>query len=194
MQHEIQPLIIHYHPDWIWRLVLRLRSENASATLAEVEPLWDTWGRDRPFTYEFLNDRFAAHYEGEERFSQLLLIFCVLAIFIACLGLFGLASFTAQQHVKEIGIRKVLGASTADIAHFFLRAFLKPVLVAFVVSVPLAYLAMSRWLDGFAYRTMIGVDVFILAGALALLIALATISHRTIQAARGNPVEALRYE
>ncbi len=159
-----------------------------------MEQQWQTWERDRPFNYEFLDDRFAANYEGEARFSRLLLIFCVLAIFIACLGLFGLASFTAQQHVKEIGIRKVLGASTSNMVVFFLRAFLKPVILAFLVSVPLAYLAMSRWLDGFAYRTPIGVDVFVIAGILALLIALATISHRTMQAARGNPVEALRYE
>ena len=194
VQHQIQPLIIHYHPDWIWRLVLRLRSENVSETLAYLEQQWQTWERDRPFNYEFLDDRFAANYEGEARFSRLLLIFCVLAIFIACLGLFGLASFTAQQHVKEIGIRKVLGASTSDMVVFFLRAFLKPVILAFLVSVPLAYVAMSQWLDGFAYRTPIGVDVFVIAGILALLIALATISHRTMQAARGNPVEALRYE
>ena len=94
----------------------------------------------------------------------------------------------------EEGIRKVLGASTSNIVVFFLRAFLKPVMLAFLVSVPLAYIVMSRWLDTFAYRTSIGADVFVIAGVLALLIALATISHRTLQAARGNPVEALRYE
>lgn len=121
-------------------------------------------------------------------------IFWVLAIFVACLGLFGLASFTAEQNVKEIGLRKALGPSSKNIVGIFVRSFLKPVVASFVVGSPLAWWIMNRWLNQFAYRTEIGINVFLNTAILVFTIALVTIMHRTLTVARCNPVEALRYE
>jgi putative ABC transport system permease protein len=118
----------------------------------------------------------------------------VLAIAIACLGLFGLAAFAAEQRTKEIGVRKVLGASVANVATLLSQDFFKLVLLANLIAWPLAYLAMNRWLEDFAYRTNIGWEVFVLAGALAVLIAILTVSSQAIRAALANPVESLRYE
>lgn len=194
LQHAIQPLIIHYQPDWGGRIVLRISPQDIPGTLAFLEEKWQEWGRERPFHYQFLDERFDENYQAEENFSSILFAFCILAVFIACLGLFGLASFTAEQYVKEIGIRKILGASWLDITGIFLRAFLQPVVLAFFLAIPIGYLAMNKWLENFAYRINIDASTFVFAGILAILIALITISYRTLSAAKRNPVEALRYE
>ena len=194
LQHEIQPLILHYEPNWIWRLVLNIENKNIPATLAFLEKQWAEWGRDRPFNYHFLDEHFNANYQSETYFSQILLIFCTLAILIACLGLFGLASYSAEQRTKEIGVRKVMGASVAHIAGLFFKSFLQPIAIAFVCGAPLAWWLMNDWLQNFAFRTSIGVLDFFIAGVLAIAIAVVTISYRTFEAARRNPVKALRYE
>ena len=126
--------------------------------------------------------------------SQIFSYFTFLAILIACLGLFGLASFTAEQRTKEIGIRKALGASVSEIIFLLSKEFTRWVLVANIIAWPLAYFAMNRWLQNFAYRINIGIGTFILAALLALVIALLTVGYQAIKAARANPVEALRYE
>ena len=194
LQHEIQPLILHYEPNWVRRLVLQIENENMPETLAFLEKQWATWDRDRPFNYHFLDEHFNANYQSETYFSKTLLMFCVLAILIACLGLFGLASYSAEQRTKEIGVRKVMGASVANIAGLFFKSFLKPIALAFIIGAPLAWWLMNNWLQSFAFRTSIGVAEFLLAGFLAIVIAIITISYQTIQAARRNPVKALRYE
>lgn len=194
LQHEIQPLIIHYEPNWVRRLVLRIENENIPETLAFLEQQWAKWDRDQPFNYHFLDDHFNANYKSETYFSQILFIFCALAILIACLGLFGLASYSAEQRTKEIGVRKVMGASVAQIAGLFFRSFLQPIALAFIVGAPLAWWLMNQWLQSFAFRTSIGITEFLLAGLLTVVIAIITISYRTIQAAQRNPVKALRYE
>jgi putative ABC transport system permease protein len=146
------------------------------------------------FQYSFLDEDFDQLYRAEARLSELLGYFSGIAIFIACLGLFGLAAFTAERRTKEIGVRKVLGATAPGIVALLSKDFLKLVGIAFVVAAPVAWFAMNRWLEGFAYRIEIGPWVFVLAGALALVIALLTVSYQALKAALADPVRALRYE
>ncbi len=171
----------------------RLRGDRLAGTLAAIRGTWEQLS-ELPFRYSFLADELAAQYRAEERLASVFGLFAGLAILIACLGLFGLAAFTAERRTKEIGIRKVLGASVPSIVMLLSKDFLKLVLVAFVIAAPLAYWAMSTWLEDFAYRIDLGVGVFLLAGFLALVIALATVSYQAIRAALADPVEALRSE
>ncbi len=141
-----------------------------------------------------MDENFDALYHSEERLSQIITFFSFVAIFIACLGLFGLASYTAEQRTKEIGIRKVLGAPVSRIILLLSADFTKWVLVANVIAWPVAYFAISKWLENFAYRTNLNISIFILSGALALVTALLTVSYQTLKAALANPVDSLRYE
>ena len=147
-----------------------------------------------PFEYNFLDENFARQYGAEKMQGSLLMIFTALAISIACLGLFGLVTFTAEQRRKEIGIRKVLGSSISGIVILLAKDLLKLVMVAIVVATPIAWLAMSKWLQNFQYRISIGWYVFLIAGLLALLIAFVTVSFKAIKAAVANPVNSLRSE
>ena len=174
--------------------VLRLSPRDLSATLERLASVWQTFVPDVPFTYQFLDDAWQAQYQAEQRLGYLTAGFALLAVLIASLGLFGLASFTAEQRTKEIGIRKVLGASVASVVALLSKEFLWLIALAFVVAAPVAYLAMQRWLEGFAYRVELGPGVFLLAGALALLVALVTVSYQAVKAALADPVESLRYE
>ncbi len=147
-----------------------------------------------PFSYRFLDEAFDQMYRAEQRTGKIALIFSVLAIVIACLGLFGLATFMAEQRTKEIGIRKVLGATVNNVLTLLSKDFLKLVLIAFVVAAPVAWWGMNKWLQDFTYRTQISWWVFLLAGAAALVIALFTVSFQAIKAAITNPVKSLRTE
>ncbi|MBA4167965.1 MAG: cell division protein FtsX [Chitinophagaceae bacterium] len=148
----------------------------------------------RPFLYHFLDDSFSSQYEADRHFGQLFTFFACLAIGIAALGLFGLSTFTAQQRVKEIGIRKVLGSSVAGIVLLLSKDFIRLILIAIIIAIPLCWWAMHQWLQGFAYRITIGPVVFIQTGMIALVIALATIAWQSVRAAVGNPVDSLRNE
>jgi putative ABC transport system permease protein len=147
-----------------------------------------------PVKYDFLTERLAALYRGEERAMKMFFLFSLLAVGVGCLGLFGLASFSAERRTKEIGIRKVVGASAPAIAGLLSREFVKWVAVANLVAWPAAYFASRQWLQGFAYRTSIGAAPFVLSAALALAIALITVSYQAVRAALADPVKALRYE
>ncbi len=149
---------------------------------------------NRPFSYFFLDEFFDKQYRSEERFGKLFLNFAVLAIFISCLGLLGLASYSTMQRTKEIGIRKVMGASTSNIVNLLSKDFLKLVAVSALIAVPLAWFGMHKWLEDFAYRIDLSWWVFLAAGILATLIALFTISFQAIRAAIANPVKSLRTE
>ena len=149
---------------------------------------------EAPLSFSFIDQRFAQLYQAEERFGKVVSYFAALAIMIACLGLFGLASFAAEQRTKEVGVRKVLGASVGSIVLLLSKDFTRVVLIAFVVACPLAYLAMNQWLDTFAYRIGISWWIFIGAGLATLVIALATVSYQAIRVALADPVKALRYE
>ena len=180
--------------DEMWYLACCIGSENISETLAFMKTSWNQFVKDKPFSYYFLNDHLDRMYHAEVQLTQTFAVFSALAIFIACLGLFGLAAFTTQQRTKEIGIRKILGASVSGIVCLLSKDFLKLVIFANLIAWPIAYYAMNQWLQSFAYRIDLGIGTFILSGLIALLIAILTVSYQAIKAARANPVEALRYE
>ena len=188
----IAPQIVYYGP--ARTLSLRLSPENTSATLSLLKERWSAIDPARPLDYFFLDESFDAQYRAEERLSGIFSSFTVFAIFIACLGLFGMASYMAEQRTKEIGIRKVLGATVPGVVSLLARDFVKLVLIANLVAWPLAYFAMSSWLQNFAYRTGIALWIFLLTGAAAMAIALLTVSYQSIRAALSDPVRALKYE
>jgi putative ABC transport system permease protein len=172
----------------------RFQAEKSAALIADLENQWKKFAPDQPFAYSFLDQRFGAMYKAERRVGDIFGVFAGLAIFTACLGLFGLASFIAEQRTKEIGIRKVLGATMGSVTTLLSKDFMKLVLAANLIAWPLAYFAMNQWLQDFAYRIHIGWRTFALAAGLSLLIALLTVSTQALKAALTNPVEALRYE
>ena len=175
-------------------LSIRLYPGNAVKTLKTVKKKWEKFNSDAPFEYFFLDKSFDAQYKSEERLAILIGVFTMIAILIACFGLFGLISYTTIQKTKEIGIRKINGATVSEIIQMLNKDFIKWVAIAFVFACPIAYYAMNRWLQNFAYKTTLSWWVFALVGIIALVIALITVSWQTFKAARRNPVEALRYE
>ena len=160
----------------------------------DVEAKWDAIYPDNPFDYFFLDERFDRQYKSDEQFNAVFIGFAALAIFVACLGLFGLVSFTAEQSKKEIGIRKVLGASSNALVMLLAKDYAKLILVAIVLAFPLGYYWMSSWLNNFAYQTNIGAGIFIFGGSLMALIAFLTVSFKSFSAANNNPVNVLRDE
>ena len=167
---------------------------NLPATLAAIESKWKSLIPNRPFSYYFLDEFFDRQYRSEERFGNLFLNFSILAIFISCLGLLGLASYSTMQRTKEIGIRKVMGASVRGIINLLSKEFLTLVVISFFIAMPVAWYFMHSWLQDFAYRTTISWWVFLLAGVIAILIAVFTVSFQAIKAAIANPVKSLRTE
>ena len=155
---------------------------------------WNEFGAEEPLSYSFLDERFNNTYQSEQKIGMILGIFAGLTIFVACLGLFGLARFTAEQRTKEIGIRKVLGASVSGVAALLSREFLKLVLIAFIIASPIAWYLMNRWLEDFAYRIDISWWIFAVAAVLAVMITIITVSFQAIKAALANPVHSLRSE
>jgi len=174
--------------------IFKVHADDIQNTVKQVERKWSELGPGLPFSYRFLNESFDDMYRTEQRAGQIALVFSVLAIFIACLGLFGLAAYIAEQRNKEIGIRKVLGASVQGIVRMLSADFVKMVIIAFVLAAPLAWWGMHRWLQGFAYRITISWWIFLAAGMGALGIALVTVSVQAIRAAIANPVTSLRSE
>lgn len=167
---------------------------DVTGALQHIEQTWNALVPTLPFQYSFYDDTFDAMYRTEQQIGRIFSAFAFLAILVACLGLFGLTAFTAEQRTKEIGIRKVLGATIPNIVSLLSRDFLMLVAIGFVCASPLAYFAASRWLEDFVYRIDLGVGMFLLAGSLALGIALLTVSYQSFKAARANPVESLRFE
>lgn len=172
----------------------RLKTENLSEIIRFIEDKWNAFLPGQPLEYSFLDDRFDEMYRAEQRIGRIFGIFAALAIFVGCLGLFGLAAFTAEQRTKEIGIRKVLGASISGIVLLMSKEFFTWVVVANIVAWPIAWVVMRRWLQDFAYRTSITVWTFALSAILALVVAMLTVSYQAIKAARTNPVDSLKYE
>jgi putative ABC transport system permease protein len=175
-------------------MYIKLAPGNGLASLQFLEQTWKEIYPNHPFEFSFLNDTLTKMYQAEQRLGNVFGYFSLLAIFIACLGLFGIAAYTVRQRTKEISIRKVLGASIPDIILLLSSHFIKLVLVAFLVAAPVAYLMMSKWLEGFSYRIDIGISSFIVAGLAAIMIAWFTISFQSVKAALGNPVDSLRSE
>jgi putative ABC transport system permease protein len=193
-RRQIFPMIFYLNPKHTFKLGARLNPDSIPATLAAMEKIWDKRVTQRPFRYDFLEDTVAALYKSENRFTRLIIYFTILTIFVACLGLLGLASFTAEQRTREIGIRKVLGASVGSVVFLLLRQFGRLVLIANLVAWPVAFYAMHKWLQNFYYRVGIQWDVFVLSALAVMIIASVTISFQSVKAALTNPVNTLRCE
>jgi putative ABC transport system permease protein len=191
LRQNVSPLAFFLGEDQ-GSIAVRLKTDNIKNLVAQIERKWKTMAPDQPFSYSFMDDEFNNLYQAEQRVGTISLSFSVLAIFIACLGLFGLVTFAAEQRTKEIGIRKVLGASVANIVQLLSKDFMKLVLISAVVAFPIAWWAMHKWLQDFAYRISIGWWVFAIAGFIAAAIALATVCFQAIRAALANPVKNLR--
>ncbi|WKN41479.1 ABC transporter permease [Tunicatimonas pelagia] len=194
LQENVKPMTIRWVPYVSQYISLNLRSENLSATVSELEQQWQDLAPQRPFNYFFLDEAFDRQYRAEVRFGQLFVYFAGLAIFIACLGLLGLISYTIVQRTKEIGIRKVLGATESSIVRLLSKDFLVLVLIAFIIATPIAWYVLQQWLADFAYRTPMPWWVFALAGLTATFVAMLTVSFQSIKAALANPVDSLRNE
>lgn len=192
---KVEPLTLRYGMSWsLNRIIVSVKGNQVASALSAIEKTWKTVAPQRPFLYYFLDQQFNQQYNAEQHFGYLFSLFSFLAIFIACLGLFGLATFTAQQRTKEIGIRKVLGASVANIVILIAKDFMRLVVIAIVIAVPLCLLVMNRWLNDFAYRVAISPGIFVATAAIALFIALTAISWQSVKAALANPVRAIKNE
>ncbi len=198
--HEpITPMILYnanpFDADGAFSILsVRVRPDNVQSTIEFLRRTWAEFDPVYPFEYEFVDSLFDELYRTEVRLQKLFRYFTILAVFIGCLGLFGLTSFTAEQRKKEIGIRKVLGASISGIIAMQVRDFTKWVLLAVVIAWPIGYFVMNSWLQNFAYRFTLGIDIFLLSAFLALMISIATVSYQTVKAAVANPAEAIKYE
>ncbi|TWR31363.1 FtsX-like permease family protein [Mucilaginibacter pallidiroseus] len=193
--HEaVTPIVMFPEYDWFGKLLIKTSGKNTAKVIAAIQSRWKTFSPNTPFEYHFLDEEFDQMYKTDQRTGEILKVFTLVTIFISCLGLFGLAVFTTRQRVKEIGIRKVLGAGVLNIVGLISSDFLKLVIIAIVISSPLAYYFMHQWLEDFAYRINIQLWVFALAGGMAVLIAFVTVSYQSIKAALSNPVNSLRSE
>ena len=191
---KIGPLCLFNPGEGFRYLFARVRPQNLDATIGLMKEAWQKFDSHYPFDYQFFDDDFDSLYRSERRIGTIVKYFAVLAVFISCLGLFGLAAFMAERRTKEIGIRRVLGASSMEIVALLSREFTRCVLVSNAIAWPVAYFVMNKWLANFAYRTGIGIGVFLGAAALALGIALLTVSFQSAKAAAANPADSLRYE
>jgi putative ABC transport system permease protein len=193
LREVVTPMVLYLHENR-GRVALRVQASDIHHLVGQIEDLWRRMAPSPPFAYSFMDDEFNHIYQNEQRQGGIALSFSLLAIFIACLGLFGLAAYAAEQRTREIGIRKVLGASVGGIVTLLSRDFLLLVLVAALLFFPLAWWGMHHWLQDFAYRIDIGWEIFALAGMVAVMIALLTVSFQAVRAALANPVNSLRSE
>ena len=180
--------------EWGSLISVRLEAGSVNNKITEIEGIWKEMAPGEPFDYSFLDENFDAMFRSEQQLGDIFIIFTSLAIFIACLGLFGLATFMAEQRSKEIGIRKALGADVTTVVLLLTKEFTKLVLISIVFAVPAVIFLMNWWLESFAYKTDLGVMSFVIGGFGALLISWLTVSYQSIRAAIANPTKALRYE
>ncbi len=195
LRYGTEPLLMHYSKHG-GQFTFRLKTEDVSSVIAQIKSRYHSFDKmsSQPFLYSFLDDDFNSLYKSEERTGRVFITFAALAIFIACLGLFGLASYSAEQRIKEIGVRKVLGATVHNIVGLLSRDFIKLVFIAIIIASPIAWWIMDKWLGDFAYRVHINWKVFAISGLAAVFIALFTVSFKAIKAALMNPVKSLRSE
>jgi putative ABC transport system permease protein len=194
LQSNIPPLVMRFEPWGLGTISVKVAAANLPATLKAIGDKWAQVIPNRPFEYNFLDEFYDRQYRAEDHFGNLFFNFAILAIFISCLGLLGLSSYSTMQRTKEIGIRKVLGANVAGIVNLLSIEFIKLVIIALVIAIPIAWFSMNKWLADFAYQTSISWWIFALAGGLSVLIAFSTISYQAIKAAMANPVKSLRTE
>jgi putative ABC transport system permease protein len=194
LHEKVTPSVIHIYPQVTYTVAARLREPQVKSSIDYISRVWESFSPGYPLDYKFMDETYGAMYRNEEKLSQLLWIFAIVAILVGCMGLFGLAAFSAEQRTKEIGIRKVLGASVFNIMGLLSKNFLLLILLSALLAFPFAWWAMKSWLDDFPYRVEISWWVFALAIVAALVIALITISFQSIRAATTNPVKSLRTE
>ncbi len=194
LQSPIEPLILHFNPIYFRMLSLSIDTDDISSTISNIEKKWHELNPGAVFDFFFLEDDFNNQYDAEEETQRLFLVFTVIAIFIACLGLFALSSYTAEQKIREIGIRKTLGASSINLVRLISRDFIILVVISNLAGWPAAYFIMNIWLNDFAYRQEIGWGVFAFSGISVCFIALLTVSYQSVKAAAADPVKSLRYE
>ena len=191
----VRPTIFHLNPYWARLITVRIKPGlSLHDGLPKIEPVFKKYNPSSPFVYKLTDDEYAKKFNDEKRIGNLATFFSILAIFISCLGLFGLASFVAEQRTKEIGIRKVLGATIYNLWQMLSKEFVVLVLIACLIAVPLAYYSLNNWLQNYEYRTTISWWVFAIAIGGALLITLLTVSFQAIKVAIANPVKSLRTE
>jgi ABC-type antimicrobial peptide transport system permease subunit len=194
IRRKIEPLVLYINPEGTHVMLIRIPAGNISESLTSIENVWKRVIPNYPFEHYFLDENFDEMYRREESIGTLLKYFAALAIFVACLGLFGLASFTSEQRTKEVGIRKVLGATVSNITVLLCREFFLLVFISNIIAWPVAYFLMRNWLQSYAYRTSLSVLIFIGAMAIALIVALLSVSFQALRAATANPINSLRYE
>lgn len=194
LQSAIDPVIMGNYRRTYRTINVKTQQKDIHGTLAFIEQLWSTTYPDYVFEYKFLDESIANFYRSERQLSNLYKIFAGIAIFLSCLGLYGLASFMAVQRIKEVGIRKVLGATVQNVVYLFSKEFIILITIAFVIATPVAWYLMHQWLQDFVYRISISWWFFVIAGIASLLIALLTVSFQAIKAALSNPVKNLRTE
>ena len=187
--------VFHMQPDWVNKITIRVNPDMPMQdALKKIEPVFKQHNPGSPFSYQFVDEEYAKKFSDEQRVGYLATVFAVLAIFISCLGLFGMASFMAEQRIKEIGVRKVLGASVFNLWRLLSKDFVGLVLIALLIATPIAYYTMTRWLQNYQYRSGISWWIFGITAIGALLITLATVSYQSMKAALANPVKSLRSE
>lgn len=192
---KIPPLVIQGPKSWFTTMHIKFNSDQSTAeNLAKAEQIFKKYNPAYPFDYKFVDDEYARNFNNEQSTKTLAGLFASLAIFISCLGLFGLSAYAAESRVKEIGVRKVLGASVLSIARLLSFDFVKLVIVSIIIASPVAWYTMNHWLQDYTYRINIGLSIFLIAGLAAIIIALITVSFQAIKAAIANPVKSLRTE
>jgi ABC-type antimicrobial peptide transport system permease subunit len=194
VHEEIKPLYFYLNPVRGQHLSVKIEGGRVPETIGFIRETFKKFSPHYPFEYRFFDDVFNSAYLREKKLEEIFKLFAIIAVFIACMGVFGLSAFLAEQKRKEIGIRKVLGASVGKIVYLISKDLVRLVLIANIIAWPIAYYAMNRWLQNFAYRTQIGLEIFLLSAFLALAVSIGTLGYQAIKAARANPVDSLRYE
>ena len=194
LRNELAPLLMATNSTMYRQASIKLSTANIATTMQSVKKLWEQTFPNNVYEYNFLDDKIASFYKQETQLSALYKIFAAIAIFLSCLGLYGLASFMAVQRVKEVGIRKVLGASSGNIVYLFSKEFMLLIAIAFIIATPVAWYYMQQWLQDYAYRISMSWWLFATGGLVSIIIALATISYQAIKAAVANPIKSLRTE
>jgi ABC-type antimicrobial peptide transport system permease subunit len=193
-RNDLAPLLVTQNVTMYSQAGIKLETKNISGTLQSVKAIWEQTFPNFVYEYRFLDNKIASFYKQENQLSQLYKIFAAIAIFLSCLGLYGLASFMAVQRVKEVGIRKVFGATAGSIVYLFSKEFIMLIAIAFAIATPIAWYYMHQWLQDYVYRISISWWLFAAGGLAAIFIALATISFQAIKAAIANPLKSLRSE
>lgn len=194
LHYKVEPVILLHMPSFFYQAALTVQQDRLSESISELEKVWSSTFPESMFEYKFLDQQIADLYKGEQRISFLFKVFAGIAVVIGCMGLFGLSALMTIQRTKEIGIRKVLGASLPSILKLLSSEIMILVALANIIALPIAWIGLNNWLDNFAYKISIGADIFASAAILAVFVALVTVSYQTIKAATANPADSLKSE